>query len=255
MPGPRPIPVFHPRVWDPPGGSEADPTSRFYIYPQLLRHAMAVRRCFDAKPWMHNLSRSQYLFEYDLLDAALQHPLRTRQRREASVFLLPLLGTVSRQAGDCQELILLGQSTQHPGTAEQLKPNHAHRMREVFNVVRSEVDFSAGSHLVPCTCTMQRAAYGPALFDLLSNQSDRIVAFTHARKAPPLNVARMHVISPYHSAPAFAAVRDHNCDAVRWSPQTAVAIFAGSPDTTRLPATCASLPAMPLILHRQLNKP
>ena len=45
------------------------PGGRFYIYPQLLDEAMAVRRCFRSRANLHNRSRTQYLFELDALDA------------------------------------------------------------------------------------------------------------------------------------------------------------------------------------------
>ena len=51
--------------------------------------------------------------------------------------------------------------------------------------------------LLPCTCVMQRSQYGPELFEFLFNRSRSIVAMTHARRAPPESLARVHVITPY----------------------------------------------------------
>jgi hypothetical protein len=220
---------FEPRIWQPdqPVGSG----ERFYVYPQLLRHALAVRRCFEAQPHLHNLSRTQYLFELEVVDAVLRHPLRTRDRREASAFVLPLLGVASRQAGQCTDANPHGEPKRHAHT------DHAQRMRAALQLMHSEVDFSAGPHVLPCTCTMQRSTYGAALFDLLSNHSHQLVSLTHARKAPPLNVARLHVFAPYHSAPAFYEVGRRRCEEVAAMP-TAVT-FSGSPQTTRQGATCA----------------
>ena len=61
-----------------PQVDETAPGGRFYIYPQLLDEAMAVRRCFRSRANLHNLSRTQYLFELDALDATRRDSTRTR---------------------------------------------------------------------------------------------------------------------------------------------------------------------------------
>ena len=239
--------TWRPRLWSP---AATAPGGRFYIYPQLLDEAMAVRRCFRSRANLHNLSRTQYLFELDALDAAVRHPLRTTQRESATSFLLPLLAFASRQAGgDCASSSAAEASARGRGKKKVPLTNHAQRQATMLRLVRSEVDFAAGPHLLPCTCVMQRGIYGSALFELLSNESHRLVALSKSRQAFPESPARLHVIAPYHSPPPFrAASLSGRCggggggggdgDGGGSSSSAVTVSFAGSPETTRQDATC-----------------
>ena len=228
----------------------------FFVPLPLLHLAEKIRRCYEVKAHYHNLSRSQFLFELDVFDAALRHPLRVTRREDARVVLLPLLAVVSKHVGDCSQ--------------RDLPRGHVQRLRLMHNLVeatlrrdgtvalaasvvqpaapsspRQAAEATMPIYLVPCTCVMQRSLYGEPLFRLLANHSHRIVAMTHARRGPPNSVARAHVISPYHSPPPFSAaarVRSPRlCEprvrAANGGRRLLVA-FAGSPETTRQPVTC-----------------
>ncbi len=224
---------------------------RFFVYERLLELATEVRRCYASRPHLHNLSRTQFLFELDVFDAIADSPLRTFDRREASVFLLPLLTVLSSQTGTCDY-----------GRCKVT--THRTRIAADVAAVQQEVDWSAGPHLLTCTCVMQRVAYGPTLFGLVSkptqpshelrpptpslfsttltklspqllNHSSSLVALTHARRGPPYGPARVHVIAPYHTPMlGHNSARGASCMA-----RPVLATFAGSPDTGRPNATCA----------------
>ena len=223
-------------LWSPTQPLVTDPPTRFFVYPELLRLARAIRICWEANPQLHNLSRTQFLFEIDAFDAVMAHPLRATRRAEATVFFLPLLAVASKQLGECKP--------EHLGRVASRRSrslsSHAQRLAAMLASTRREVDFAAGPHVLPCTCVMQRSTYGAALFALLSNHSHNLVSLTHARRAPPESASRLHVIAPYHSSPAMhaAAGKRLGCD-ISSPPASIRVAFAGSPETTRQEATCA----------------
>ena len=205
----------------------------FFIPPPILRLAQGIASCFDDKPQLHNLSRTQFLFELDVLRAAIHHPLRTYHQHASSVVLLPLLCVVSKQVGECANV----------------PHGHTPRMKLLHLLVQQAIANASTLArpvplLVPCTCVMQRTHYTAPLFGFLANRSRSIVAMTHARRAPPESLARMHVIAPYHTPPPLVAAsvsrgrrlcEPHDDQGEK---SGLLASFAGSPETTRQPVTC-----------------
>ncbi len=193
---------------------------RFWVYPALMQQAQEIRRCFLNQSAVQELSRTQFLMELDVLEAlsynqAPLSELRAVRKSDATVFVLPLLAMVSRQAGTC--------STPRRSTHDQ-------RMMQMVQLLREHVDFSAGPHLLTCTCVMQRSAYTAPLFDLLLNHSRSIITLSQARRAPPLSTSYRSVIAPYHSPPSLW--KHTSC-----SGGSKLAAFAGSITTGRAIAT------------------
>ena len=221
--------------------------TKFFVPLQLLHLAQKINRCYEAKHTFHNLSRTQFLFELDVLRAAINHPLRALRREEASVVLLPILAVVSKQVGDNCEKI-------------DMPHSHVQRLRLMHTLVQNQIRwqgiFNGGTlvrprlFIIPCTCVMQKAQYGPQLFDLLANHSHSVVAMSHARRSPPESLSRVHVVTPYHSPPPFdtaAATRGSKLCEPRSESSGGTGgggglplliSFAGSPETTRQPTTC-----------------
>lgn len=170
------------------GGLGGVSQAHFYVYPDLLKQSSEIRDCFLNQTAETELSRTQFLFELDVFESLSAHPLRTSHKAEASVFVLPLLPFVSRQAGTC-----------HLPT----RSDHSQRVAQTLALLRTTVEFSAGPHLMTCTCVMQRSVYSPPLFELLLGQSTRTITLSQARRAPPLSLSYMNVIVPYHSAPSL----------------------------------------------------
>ena len=192
---------------------------RFYVYPALLQQAQEIRRCFlNQSSVVQELSRTQFLFELDVLEAltSTEGPLfslRAERPSEASVFVLPMVPIVSLQAGACS------------GTS------HDQRIEQMVTMLRTQVNFSAGSHLLTCTCVMQRTAYRTTLFDLLLNHSRSVITLSTARRPPPLSTSYRHIIAPYHSPPSLSS-HSSSC-----SGGTTLAVFAGSTTTGRAQST------------------
>jgi len=161
----------------------------FFVYPRTWSLAQRMRDCFyNQTADVFELSRTQFLFELDILDALEAHPLRSTKKEEASVFVLPLLAFVSRQTSKC------ALPTLH---------THGERVARMLSELQSEADFASGPHLVTCTCVMQRPVYSPPLFDFLLNRNRSLVMLSQARRAPPISISYTNVIAPYHSPPSL----------------------------------------------------
>ena len=146
---------------------------RFFVYSALLEQAQRIRDCFIQSN-MTELSRTQFLFELDVLEALVDHPLRTFMWADASVFVLPLVPFVSWESGLC--------SIRRGST-------HGERMSQTLKLL-AEADFAAGPHILTCTCVMQRPVYTPPVFDFLLNHSESLITLTQARRDPPLRPTR-----------------------------------------------------------------
>ena len=194
------------------------PMPRFYVYPALLQQAQEISRCFLNQSVVQELSRTQFLFELDVVAAltSTEGPLfslRAERPSEASVFVLPMVPIVSLQAGVCSGI------------------SHDQRIEQMVTMLRTQVNFSAGPHLLTCTCVMQRTAYRGTLFDLLLNHSRSVITLSTARRPPPLSTSYRHVIAPYHSPPSLLS--HSSCSGGKHS----LAVFAGSTTTGRAQST------------------
>ena len=195
-------------------------TARFFVYDALLAQAERITDCFQNQSSLHELSRTQFLFELDILKALADHPLRTYARAEASVFVLPLVPFVSWEPGACAS-----------SPTSRNSSNHGDRMAQTLKLL-AEVDFSAGPHLLTCTCVMQRSVYTPPLFDFLLTRNASLMLLSQARRDPPLSVSWQDIIVPYHSAPSLWKP---TCESV--PEDAALAVFAGSISTGRAVST------------------
>jgi len=189
---------------------------RFHVYPALLAQALVLRHRYQAAARLHNSAQSQWLFELDMLEAMLAHPLRTHRPQSATVFVLPLLA-----------------KTSHLLAASEPVGAHMERMREALVAIQKEVVWSAGPHLLTCTCFMERDLFGSELYEMMQNRSGAILRQAHERR--PAAFAPLQSIVPYHSHPVVSdGVGRYHCG---WHRGT-MALYMGSLETTRASSSC-----------------
>ena len=180
----------------PPSG----PSRRFFVDPGLLSEAAEVRSCYSTQSaHLDTEARSQYLFELDVFDVLIDHPLRTLDPAEASLSVLPILALASEYAGSCVGLD--GNATLH----------HL-RLRRTRYALYKAIRRTKGPFLYACTCVMQRRYYGAGLINLLALLGEQRTLIQLVKEPVRKNAVTQHqIVAPCVSPPRqYTAHRSEN---------------------------------------------